>query len=169
MRRKAFKLFSILLFAFVAHGAISAQEVRQLKRGSYKNIVAAHTGKPFIVALWSVSCTHCGADLEIFDRLAKKYPEFNLVLISTDTPEQLQIIYNTLKRYQLLQPERKHAGRIEAWVFADSYTERQRFEIDSQWYGELPRTYFYDAKGKASAISGVLDEDKAEQWVNAKP
>ena len=144
MRLKAFKLLSIALFAFVAHGAISAQEVQQLNRGSYKNIVAAHTGKPFIVALWSVSCTHCGADLEIFNRLAMKYPEFNLVLISTDTPDELPVIDSTLKRYQLLQPEQKHAGRVEAWVFADSYTERLRFEIDSQWYGELPRTYFYD-------------------------
>lgn len=144
------------------------QQTQPLKRGSFKQIVAAHAGKPFIVAMWSLSCAHCGADLEIFERLANKYPQFNLVLISTDSPEQDADIKRTLVKYQL-KPAAKRQGKVESWVFADSYTERLRFEIDSQWYGELPRTYFYDAGGKATAISGVLDEAKTEQWVQGKP
>ncbi len=145
-----------------------AQQTQQLKRGSFQQIVAVHAGKPFIVAMWSLSCTHCGADLDIFGRLANKYPQFDLVLISTDSPEQDAVIQRTLAKYQLV-PAAKRAGRVESWVFADSYTERLRFEIDSLWYGELPRTYFYDATGKATAISGVLEEAKTEQWVRAKP
>ena len=33
----------------------------------------------------------------------------------------------------------------------------------------LPRTYFYDAKGNATGISGVLDADETERWVSNKP
>ncbi|OYY43447.1 MAG: hypothetical protein B7Y56_11305 [Gallionellales bacterium 35-53-114] len=147
----------------------AAQQTRPLQRGSYQKIIAAHAGQPFIVALWSISCTHCGADLEIFERLANKYPAFKLVLISTDAPEQEAAIVATLNKYHLGQTHQKRVGEIESWVFADSYTERLRFEIDPQWYGELPRTYFIDAKGRATGISGVLDEAKTEEWVRAKP
>lgn len=151
--------------------AAQAAQTQPLLRGSFQKIVAAHAGKPFIVALWSISCTHCGADLEIFERLANKYPAFNLVLISTDAPEQEAAIVRTLKKYHLAQsgPKQKRAGNVESWVFGDSYTERLRFEIDAQWYGELPRTYFYDANGKATGLSGVLDADKTEQWVRDRP
>lgn len=149
--------------------ARAAPQVQLLQRGSYQKIIAVHAGKPFIVALWSITCTHCAADLEIFERLAGKYPEFNLVLISTDTPEQEAEIATTLNKYHLGQANKNLAGKVESWVFADSYTERLRFEIDAQWYGELPRTYFFDSKGKQTGISGVLDEKKTELWVRAKP
>jgi thiol-disulfide isomerase/thioredoxin len=159
------KLYWILLLALSTSCAHAAPETQPLLRGSYQKIVAAYAGKPFIVAMWSLSCIHCGADLEIFGRLARKYSAFNLVLISTDTPEQEAIIARTLKRYDVGLTGQKRPGRIESWVFADSYTERLHFEIDPQWYGELPRTYFYDANGKAVAISGVLNEAQTERWL----
>lgn len=173
MKKFVNEIFCMLLLAASASSALAAQQTQHqnqpLVRGSYQKIIAAHAGQPFIVALWSVSCTHCGADLEIFGRLAKKYTGFNLVLISTDTPEQEAVISRSLNQYQLGQTAPKRAGRVESWVFADSYTERLRFEIDAQWYGELPRTYFYDADGKATGISGVLDAVQTEQWLLGKP
>jgi len=165
MNKFIFKLYWALLLALSANCALAAPETRPLLRGSYQKIIAAHAGKPFIVAMWSLSCTHCGADLEIFGRLAKKYASFNLVLISTDTPEQEAIIARTLKRYDLGLTAQKRLAKIESWVFADTYTERLHFEVDAQWYGELPRTYFYDANGKAAAISGVLNEAQTERWL----
>ena len=158
-----------LLLALSANCVLAAADNQPLLRGSYQKIIAAHAGKPFIVALWSISCTHCGVDLEIFGRLAKKYSDFNLVLISTDTPEQEAVINRTLHKYNLGRKGPKRLAKIESWVFSDSYSERLRFEIDAQWYGELPRTYFYDAKGNATGISGVLDADETERWVSNKP
>lgn len=168
MKSGMMKYLWVLIVVICSSEAYASQQVQALKRGSYQKMIEAHSGRPFIVALWSVSCTHCGADLEIFDRLAKKYANFNLVLISTDSPDQEATIVRSLKRYNLgnTVANRQRAGKIESWVFADSYTERLRYEIDAQWYGELPRTYFFDAAGKAAGISGVLDEAKTEQWVN---
>lgn len=173
------KMFWVLLLGTGAISALAAQQnlprmqpqTQPLLRGSYQKIIAAHAGKPFVVALWSVSCTHCAADLEIFERLARKYGQFNLVLISTDSPEQEAVISRSLNQYHLAQqdPKQKRAGKVESWVFADSYSERLRYEIDPQWYGELPRTYFYDAQGRATGLSGVLDAEKTEQWVRATP
>jgi len=159
------KLFWGIVLLLSASSVFAAPENQPFLRGSYQKIIAAHAGKPFIVALWSISCPHCGADLEIFARLAKKYPDFSLVLISTDTPEAEALINRTLRKYHLRATGQNDLVNIESWVFADSYLERLHFEIDAQWYGELPRTYFYDARGKARAISGVLDFKDTESWL----
>ena len=160
------KWFWAILLVFSTDCALAAAEPQPLLRGSYQKIIAAHAGKPFIVALWSISCTHCGADLQLFDRLARKYSDLNLVLISTDTPEAEGLISRTLHKYHLGRTGQKRLAKVESWVFADSYIERLHFEIDAQWYGELPRTYFFDAKGKATGISGVLDAEETERWLS---
>lgn len=163
------KLLAGLMLWLLTGMAVAAQAATPLQRGSYQKIIKAHTGQPFIVAMWSVSCMHCGADLEIFAKLLKRYPQFRLVLISTDTPEQDAEIASRLNQYGLGSgAAKKLDGRLQSWVFGDSYSERLRFEIDPQWYGELPRTYFIDATGKARGVSGVLDEAETEAWVKAQ-
>jgi thiol-disulfide isomerase/thioredoxin len=147
-----------LLLCLSAAGVSAEQETRPFVRGSYERIVASHTGKPFVVSFWSLSCTNCREDLSMFGKLARKYPGFNLILIATDSPEQNREIEQTLQRYRL--------ERAESWVFADSYAERLRFEVDREWYGELPRTYFFDAQGRVEAsLSGVLDHAQTERWI----
>lgn len=162
------KWIALLFLLLNFNTALATQETQPLLRGGYQKIIAAHSGRPFIVAMWSLTCTHCVADMEIFKRLAKKYSSFDLVLISTDTPEREAEIAHTLKQYHLGPPEakQKRRGKVESWVFGDSFAERLRFEIDAQWYGELPRTYFYDAAGKGRGISGVLDANETELWIN---
>lgn len=135
----------------------AAQDMKSFVRGSQQAILSAHHGKPFILALWSVDCSHCRDDLMLLGRLAKKYPKLDVVLVSTDTPEQKQALAQTLQRYRL--------GRAESWVFADSFAERLRYEIDPQWYGELPRTYFFGAQEKTEAISGRLEPEQVERWI----
>lgn len=160
------KWLLMVLLALFATGAAAAEFTQLLQRGSYKKILAAHQGQPLIVAMWSVSCTHCGADLEIFQKLAARHPQLKLVLISSDTPEQKALIEQSLNKYNLGPRNAKNLhGKVESWVFGDSFTDRLRFEIDPQWYGELPRTYFIEANGKIRGVSGVLDEQETAAWV----
>ncbi len=149
-----------LLLVCGAAGAAAEPADTQLHpfvRGSHRQIVAAHAGKPFVVAFWSATCTNCRDDLELFGKLKQKYRDFDLVLVATDTPEQNHEIAQILQRYHL-----EHA---DSWVFADNYAERLRFEIDAQWYGELPRTYFYDVQGHAVGLSGSLEPAQVEGWI----
>ncbi len=149
----------ILFFAaLLVCVAVQAQDLKPFVRGSQQTIVSSHQGRPFVLALWSLDCTHCRDDMVLFGKLAKKYRSLDLVLVSTDTPEQKQQIARTLHRYLL--------GHAESWVFADSYTERLRFEVDPQWYGELPRTYFFDAAGHSTAVSGKIDSGQVERWIH---
>jgi len=142
-----------LLFGATAHGA----ELRPFVSGSMQEVGRAYAGRPFVLALWSLSCPHCQEELERFGRLKEKYPELTLVLVSTDSPEDDEAIAATLTRQGL--------ARAEAWVFADTFTERLRHEIDPRWSGELPRSYFFDRAHVATARSGAIPATELERWI----
>jgi len=150
-----------LLLCLCSVCACAGQEHRPFVRGSQQAIVATHHGKPFILALWSLDCTHCLDDMVLFEKLKKEYRDLDLVMVSTDTPQQKQQIANVLQRH--------HLGNVESWIFADSFVERLRYEVDAQWYGELPRTYFFDAQGQSVAVSGKLERSQIERWIKGHP
>lgn len=157
---KRFGFLIALCFAllpFAPAPAMAAQEIKPFVRGSYQQIVAARQGKPFIVNFWSLTCSYCMVELAMLKKLKKNYPKLDLVLVSTDTPEEEKAVSATLVKFSL--------GKAEAWVFADSYTERLRFEVDKKWQGELPRTYFFGPKNEVTAISGKLEYKEVEQWI----
>ncbi len=153
-------LFSILLcviaLSLVSPNANAAQQIKPFVSGSYGRIVSARQGKPFILSFWSLTCSYCMTELEMLRKLSKKHRGLDLVLVSTDAPEEKLDLSATLARLSL--------GNADAWVFADSYTERLRFEVDKKWMGELPRTYLFSANGRVEAISGELAEKEVEQW-----
>ena len=133
-------------------------DLKPFYASSMNQIVAARSGKPFILCLWSLSCVHCREDLKLFSSLTQKYPELDLVLIATDTLDDAAEIHATLVQNQLT--------KIDNWLFADEYTEQLRYHIDSRWYGELPRTYLYNATHQKQAISGQLNAAEIERWIN---
>lgn len=149
-------IWLILMSAFQT-SALAAQEPKPFVRGSHQQIVGARAGKPFIVAFWSVNCSYCGAELEMFGRMLKRHPGMDLVLVAADTPLDIPEIRKALDRHGL--------GRAESWVFADTHVERLRFEIDPEWYGELPRSYFHGAHEWAQAVSGKLKQPDVERWL----
>lgn len=148
---------SLALLLALAPPAL-AQEIRPFVSGSLKEIAATRQGKPFILGMWSLTCTHCREELSLLSGMAKKYPNLDLVLVATDTPEEAEAINATLRQSGL--------GGAQAWVFADPFADRLRFEIDRKWHGELPRTYLYDSAHVVTAISGKLDRQRLEQWMN---
>ncbi len=155
------RIFLTLVLLLAPVPPVAAQEIRSFVSGSLKEITAARQGKPFILGMWSLTCTHCREELALLSRLKKKHSNLDLVLVATDTPEEGEAISATLRQSGL--------GGAEAWVFADPFAERLRFEIDPKWHGELPRTYLYDPSHKAQAFSGKPDALQIEQWLRKYP
>ena len=125
--------------------------------GSLQKIERQHKGKPFILAFWSATCTHCPSELKALGELSRKYPKLEVVLVAADTPEEIPELERLAQDYGVARQAR--------WVFADAQPERLRYEIDRRWYGELPRTYFYDGRGARQGRSGVQPAEQLEQWV----
>lgn len=149
------------LLLWLALAAVSstaaAREINSFVPGSMNEIVAAHSERPFILAFWSTTCTHCRDELTLFGNLQRQHPGIDIALVSTDTPEESAAIQATLAEFKL--------AHAEAWVFADSFTDRLRFDVDKKWHGELPRTYFFAPGETRKAYSGKLRSSDVAQWV----
>lgn len=135
----------------------TAQEVRPFASGSLARIVESRDGRPFILAFWSLTCSHCQEEFALFGKLLHRHPKLDLVLVSTDMPEDSETIHATLEKSGL--------AKAEAWVFADSFAERLRFEVDNKWHGELPRAYFYAPGEARRAVSGKVAENEIKHWI----
>lgn len=157
LRINAGLLVCSLIFISFTVTAAPASDIKPFYASSMQNILAVRQGKPFILGLWSLSCTHCREDLHLLSALSQKYPGLDLVLIATDAPDEASLAAATMARYPF--------KKMEHWIFADDFIEQLRYNIDRHWQGELPRTYFYDATHRARAISGKLDAIETERWI----
>jgi thiol-disulfide isomerase/thioredoxin len=147
----------MLLLVLLAPAVMADTPVRSFVAGSLAQIQAARQGKPFVLAFWSIGCTHCPTELKTLGDLKRRHPKLDVVLVAADTPDDAPQTALLAKSYGL--------GKVEQWVFADLMPERLRFEIDRRWYGELPRTHFYDRNHKVEAVSGVVPEERLQRWI----
>lgn len=155
--RHAWRTIAMLILLAGTSAAQAAQEPLPFVKGSRDAIVSTRAGTPFVLALWSLDCRYCRHDLAMLGRLKTAHPRLRLVLVATDTPARRAEIAPALDALQL--------GAEESWIFADAFVERLHHEIDPQWLGELPRTYFYAGDGSRIGISGNLDEAAVEDWI----
>lgn len=151
--------FLLLFLVAVAPAVSAADAVRPFVAGSLAKIVAARQGQPFVLAFWSVNCTHCPLELKALGELRKRNPKLDIVLVAADSPDEAPLTAQLAARYGL--------GKVEQWIFADEMPERLRFEIDRRWHGELPRTHFYDREHRVDAVSGVVSQPYLAAWAKA--
>lgn len=154
------RILLLILLVFAVPSARSEHAASSSPRafvpGSYQKILADHRGKPFILSFWSVSCTHCPAELRALAELKRRFPRLELVVVATDSPEEGAEAARMAREYGL--------ASVPLWIFASEMPERLRFEIDRGWYGELPRTYFFDRNHKVEAVSGLVPEARLQRW-----
>ncbi len=156
MIARAWSRWLCALLLLAASGALAA-ELRPFDAGSMAAIRAAQSGKPFVLAFWSVHCPPCREELAHWGAWQRRHPQVRIVLVATDDPAERELAASALARHDL--------DRVDTWAFADPYAERLRWSVDPKWRGELPRTYFYDAAHRAEARSGRLDAAWVENWL----
>ena len=139
-----------LLALLMLTAPAAAGELWPFGRGSWGELRAAHAGRPTVIALWSIHCPPCIAEMPLWRKLAETGGEIDVVLVSTDPIKEAERITRVLSRHGV-------AG-LETWAFADAFIERLRFEIDPAWRGELPRTYVIAADGTLTVHTGLIDE-----------
>ena len=152
------RLLLAMLAALVLAAPAAAGAPAAFTTDSLAKIKARYAGRPFILNLWSVNeCSYCIAELTLLGKLAKTQKRLPLVLVATDTPDYAAAMQKTLAPLGL--------GGVDSWVFDDPIPERLRHAIDPSWYGELPRTYLYDAQHQRETVVGVLSEQRLRAWL----
>jgi len=129
---------------------------RRLYGGSFAALVAARRNEPFLLVLWSITCRPCRDEFALLREMRGSYPSLPLVLVSTDDSSDEALATKVLNDFGM--------DGEESWIFADD-AEKLRYEIDPDWYGELPRAYFYDAMHRREGVSGSLPRERIESWL----
>lgn len=145
---------AVLFAALLATPAFA--DIQPFTTGSLDTITAQRAGRPFVLVLWSVDCAPCMRELRMLGDLGRQQPAFEYVLIATDEAGALADVRHTLKNFGLEQADN--------WIFADSFHERLRYQIDANWFGELPRAYLYDRDHNRTAVSGALKPEQLSEW-----
>jgi len=151
------KLFLNLLCVLLATFNLFANGQTALKpfiSGSYQQLLANNANNPFMLVVWSVNCSSCLKEMALLSDIQKNSPDIKMIMLATDELSANEQIEQILKQHQL--------DGIENWVFADENSQKLRFEIDPKWYGELPRTYFFDSAHQRTGISGVMSKEDYE-------
>ena len=150
MLARKIRLIPCLLvwLCLVAPAANAADTLREFVPGSYQQILAQQANQPFVFIIWSITCPSCIKDMEVIKALHKATPDLKIIMLAADDLSSKEQVQSILSKHEL--------SALENWVYADDNTQKLSFEIDPQWYGELPRTYFFDAKHQRTGVSGVL-------------
>lgn len=158
--RKPSTLLAAILAAFLACCAAAAETPRPYTSGSLERIAQARADKPFVLVMWSLDCAVCMKELDLLGQTLQSRPALDVVLVSTDEAASGVEVASVL--------EKKGLGQAEAWIFAGEDAQQLRYDVDPEWYGELPRTYFYDAAHRRRALSGALDKARLNAWAAGK-
>ena len=137
----------------------SEKEVDQFlpfTHATLEEIKNEYLGREFLLGLWSIDCPPCLVELELMAKVLKSRPDLPYVLVSTDSIDLQATAAEYLEDFGL-------EGR-RSYMFADSLTERLRYSIDPSWYGELPRSYFFEANHSFQAHSGIVSDELLAQW-----
>ncbi|UOA09480.1 hypothetical protein [Methylobacter sp. S3L5C] len=150
--KKKFLSVLVILLAVLSNPIQAGQaDLKPFSTGSYQEILANNANQPFMMVVWSITCSSCLKDMPLLSLIHKKRPELKIIMLAADDISEVEQIQSILKKNQLAD--------IDNWVYADENTQKLQFEIDPKWYGELPRTYFFDKTHQRESISGVLSEE----------
>jgi hypothetical protein len=155
MKRTALAIPAMLAACISLAAAAQGQEqIKPFNADSFAQIVESAKGKPLAVMVWSLDCSYCEPSFKALVD-AQRRTGLKVVTIATDNAddeEATRLIRKKLADAQLLG---------DAWAFGPAPAERLRHAIDPGWRGEMPRSYWFDGKGrKQHAYSGMLTPEK---------
>jgi len=142
----------IFICSLLGSTTIHAQQmnIKLFAKDSYQQILNEYKQQPLILILWSVTCSSCLSEMKLIQQIHQQKPKLNIIMLSVDGPEFHQEMAEIISQKKLTE--------IEHWGFSEDNSPALRYAIDSRWYGELPRTYFFDSQHNKTGISGALSQ-----------
>jgi AhpC/TSA family len=152
------KLLMTSALLVCAWGASAAERLSIFEPDSMARIVSEHKGKPFVLIVWSLDCEYCQASLAALAKEKRKRKDLDVVTLSTDSAGDPQAS-------ALMKKKLGGLGMSDhAWAFGSAPPEQLRYVIDPKWHGEMPRSYWFDARGEKLAHSGVVTAETIRKF-----
>jgi thiol-disulfide isomerase/thioredoxin len=149
------KLKIFLFFLFFSHLSF-AYDFMPFDMNTRQVIEKRYIDQPLIISFWSIDCPYCIDDLKKLGKALSKNTNVQLITVCVDGKESAKKAERILSQANLP----KH----EQYQYAEVDEDRLRYNIDPAWYGELPRTYFYDAAHQVTPLSGKISNSFLDKW-----
>ncbi len=149
-------LLSLCVWLTFSSSSQAQEAVKPFVKSSLEQILTKHQGQAFVLSFWSLDCRYCNEEFALFKSALTTHKNLVIELVATDD----------LASRDLVQARLEQAGLAanSNWIFAEN-GNKLRFHIDKNWYGELPRTYFFNKDGSVRAQSGKIDDSDFKQWL----
>ena len=149
------KLKTLLLLLVFSNFSF-AYEFMPFEINTRNVIEKKYLNQPLIISFWSIDCPYCIDDLKKLGKALSKNTNVKLITVCVDGKESAKKAERILSQANLP----KH----EQYQYAEVDEDRLRYNIDPAWYGELPRTYFYDAAHQVTPLSGKISNSFLDKW-----
>ena len=149
------KLKTLLFLLFFSNISF-AYEFMPFEINTRNVIEKKYLNQPLIISFWSIDCPYCIDDLKKLGKALSKNTNVKLITVCVDGKESAKKAERVLSQANLP----KH----EQYQYAEVDEDRLRYNIDPTWYGELPRTYFYDAAHQVTPLSGKISNSFLDKW-----
>jgi len=146
----------ILLFLLLFSNFSFAYEFMPFEINTRNVIEKKYLNQPLIISFWSIDCPYCIDDLKKLGKALSKNKNVKLITVCVDGKESAKKAERILNLAHLPEHER--------YQYAEVDEDRLRYNIDPAWYGELPRTYFYDATHQVTPLSGKISNSFLDKW-----
>lgn len=161
MKKWVFAALLLVVFPAGIVGSATQADLRPFVRGSWQELRKMHEGQPIVAHFWGLTCGPCLAELPNWAAAGKERTDLNLVLIDANPfGDDPRSAWTALAQIGLT--------KVENWIFADSFEERLRFEIDPHWHGEMPYTLLIGRDGTVTPVTGLMDFAKLDAWLDAQ-
>lgn len=163
--KNAFITIVLLFVTQVSHAKdINEQQLRikphAFTQVAFNEIKAQYQGKKWLTLLWSVDCPPCMKELALVQKLQQQKKNLAIVIINVDTHENSEQERNDILAHFGLTP-------LKNLYFREGAEDQTRYQIDPQWFGELPRSYFIDEAGTFHGKSGLVSKALLTRWLLA--
>jgi len=148
----------ILLFLLFFSNFSFAYEFMPFEINTRNVIEKKYLNQPLIISFWSIDCPYCIDDLKKLGKALSKNKNVKLITVCVDGKESAKKAERILNLAHLPEHER--------YQYAEVDEDKLRYSIDSTWYGELPRTYFYDTTHQVTPLSGKISNSFLDAWLN---
>jgi thiol-disulfide isomerase/thioredoxin len=148
----------ILLFLLLFSNFSFAYEFMPFEINTRNVIEKKYLNQPLIISFWSIDCPYCIDDLKKLGKALSKNKNVKLITVCVDVKESAKKAERILNLAHLPEHER--------YQYAEVDEDKLRYSIDPTWYGELPRTYFYDTAHQVTFLSGKISNSFLDAWLN---
>lgn len=150
-------VWTLCATAMLAGAPPAGADLLPYEAGQWQSLLAKGKGSPLLVHFWGFSCPPCIEELPAWANFVHSHPGLNAVFIEVD-PMAEEMTRSTLTSARLID-----ADNLANVAYFDEYF---RYEIDPQWFGELPITLLIDANGTVRKLRGTADFGAIDRWVS---